>query len=146
MVATTKCNGDHLRAGSPVVKQADILLQQEADPAAASEADDGGHTHIDVPAVHGERDIRCDDLRHDRINDHLDAVSACRRNRLQGAGLDALHLLGVKLGQRSSGMQTQRQCTCERTNPNPDHEDDHVDQGFDGAGGVEQCPRGSVDQ
>ena len=86
------CDGDHLRAGSPVIEQADVLLKEEADAAATGETDDGRHAHIDVPAVHGERYIGSDDLRHDRIHDHLDAVSAGSCYCFQRTSLDALNL------------------------------------------------------
>src|ERR1044072_6271501 len=41
-------------AGLLPLGKVDVLDEQEADAAAAYEADDGGHTYVDVPAVEGE--------------------------------------------------------------------------------------------
>ena len=46
-------------------------LGDDADAAAADEPDDCRHAHVDVPAVHRERDVGRHDLGHDRIHDRL---------------------------------------------------------------------------
>src|SRR5690606_38304852 len=77
----------------PIAEQIDLLLQQEADTAAAHEADDRGHTHVDVPAVHGEGDVWRDDLRHNGAHDGLQAVRARALQRFDGTRIDALNML-----------------------------------------------------
>src|SRR5947199_3028565 len=44
------------RAGLIPLQQVDVLDQQVADAAAADEADDRGHPHVDVPAIEREGD------------------------------------------------------------------------------------------
>jgi hypothetical protein len=44
------------------VQQTEVLHQKETDAAAAHEADERGHAHVDVPPVDGERDKQLESL------------------------------------------------------------------------------------
>ena len=46
------------------------------DTTTATEADNGGHTRVDVQTVHGKGDIGWDDLWHDSIHNRLQLVRA----------------------------------------------------------------------
>src|SRR5687767_1688053 len=70
-------NCQHLRACSAVVKEVDILLEQETDAATANKPDNGGHAHVDIPAVHGVGNIGGNDLWNNSIDNSLQTIGTC---------------------------------------------------------------------
>ena len=132
-------NRQHVDACGPVVEQVDVLLEHEADPTTADKTDDRGHTHVNVPSVHGKGNVRWNDLRDNCENDGLQAVGAGGSDRFQRAFQDALNLFGIELGQGGHGVQAKRQGTGEWSKPDPGDEHDRHHQGFNGAGAIQYC-------
>ncbi len=120
-----------------------FCCKQEADAPAAGKTDDRGHAHVDIPAVHGKRDVGRHDLGNDGVDDHLQAVGAGGQHCFQRTGADAFHLLRVELGQRRHRVQPQRQHTGKGPDAHPYRKDDDHDQRFDRAQRVEHraCDR-----
>src|SRR5438477_12760430 len=67
------------------VEDVDVLYEQQTDATSADEADQGGKAHIHVPPVKREGDELRYELRYYRVPDHLEAVRARSRDRLDGA-------------------------------------------------------------
>src|SRR3990172_4364146 len=134
----------HLGAGAAVIEQVDVLLQQETDTAAADETDDGGHAHVDIPAVKGVGDIGRHNLGNDRIHDGLQAVGACGLNGLQRTSGDAFHLFRIQLGQAHDSVQPESEHAGERADAHGDDKDDGHHQGFDRGKGVKESTRNVV--
>ena len=96
--------------GLAVLQEVDPLLEEEADASATHEADDGGHAHVDVPAIEGEGDVGRYDLEDDGVDDGLEEVGAGGSDDLDGARVNGLQRLGVKLAQGSDGVDSRGQC------------------------------------
>src|SRR5207247_10965079 len=119
------------------LQQLDKLRQYVPDAAAAHEAQDRGHSHVDVPPVEGERDELRDELRDHRKNDHLQPVRARGRDRLDWAAVYRLDELGVQLAHRSYRVQGESQHARERPDAHRGHEYGGHDQHLDRAEYVE---------
>ena len=122
------------------------MTEQEANAAAAAKADDGRHTHVDVPAIEGEGNIRRHNLRNNGVHNHLQAIGAGGCYRFQGANGNIFHLLRVKFTQGDNGVQAQGHYPGKRANAYPHRKSHHHHQRLDGAEDVHNGANDVVDK
>ena len=75
-------DGDHHDAGAGVQNLVNIALQNKANAPATHKANDGGHAHIDVPAVENVGDVMGRYLRHHGVHNPLELAGTGGGNRL----------------------------------------------------------------